>query len=539
MRMIFGRFSAALVAAGLVVSLGAVPGIGRTAASAATLRWANDGDVNSMDPYARQETFLLTFTQNIYDPLIRRSKDLKLEPSLATEWAQTAPDVWRFKLRQGVKFSDGTPFNADDVIFSYQRIKQPTSALNSNVATVADLVKIDDYTIDFHTRGPDPILPEELTNWGIMSKLWCEKNNTTIPADLGKVTEENFATRNAMGTGPFMLKERVPDVRTVLVANPNWWDKPTGNVTEAVFTRIANSSTRVAALLSGEIDFVYTVPPQDVDRIATTQGTKIIKSPELRTIFLGMDQMHDELLESNVKGKNPFKDERVREAFYRAIDEKAIVAKVMRGQAAETALMIAPGINGFDKSLNERPAYDPAKSKKLLADAGYPNGFETGMDCPNDRYVNDEAICQAVAAMLAKVGIKVNLLAQTRLKFFGKIGSPNYASSFYMLGWTPSTYDVHNMLASLVGTRVPGSGIGDNNDGGVSNAAIDVDIKAIQVETDQTKRQTLISHALGIVKDQYLYIPLHQQVVVWAARSNVEVAQMADNFFPLRFVTVK
>ena len=539
MRMIFGRFSAALVAAGLVVSLGAVPGIGRTAASAATLRWANDGDVNSMDPYARQETFLLTFTQNIYDPLIRRSKDLKLEPSLATEWAQTAPDVWRFKLRQGVKFSDGTPFNADDVIFSYQRIKQPTSALNSNVATVADLVKIDDYTIDFHTRGPDPILPEELTNWGIMSKLWCEKNNTTIPADLGKVTEENFATRNAMGTGPFMLKERVPDVRTVLVANPNWWDKPTGNVTEAIFTRIANSSTRVAALLSGEIDFVYTVPPQDVDRIATTQGTKIIKSPELRTIFLGMDQMHDELLESNVKGKNPFKDEKVREAFYRAIDEKAIVAKVMRGQAAETALMIAPGINGFDKSLNERPAYDPAKSKKLLADAGYPNGFETGMDCPNDRYVNDEAICQAVAAMLAKVGIKVNLLAQTRLKFFGKIGSPNYASSFYMLGWTPSTYDVHNMLASLVGTRVPGSGIGDNNDGGVSNAAIDVDIKAIQVETDQTKRQTLISHALGIVKDQYLYIPLHQQVVVWAARSNVEVAQMADNFFPLRFVTVK
>ena len=539
MRMIFGRFSAALVAAGLVVSLGAVPGVGRIAASAATLRWANDGDVNSMDPYARQETFLLTFTQNIYDPLIRRSKDLKLEPSLATEWAQTAPDVWRFKLRQGVKFSDGTPFTADDVIFSYQRIKQPTSALNSNVATVADLVKIDDYTIDFHTRGPDPILPEELTNWGIMSKLWCEKNNTTIPADLGKVTEENFATRNAMGTGPFMLKERVPDVRTVLVANPNWWDKPTGNVTEAIFTRIANSSTRVAALLSGEIDFVYTVPPQDVDRIATTQGTKIIKSPELRTIFLGMDQMHDELLESNVKGKNPFKDERVREAFYRAIDEKAIVAKVMRGQAAETALMIAPGINGFDKSLNERPAYDPAKSKKLLADAGYPNGFETGMDCPNDRYVNDEAICQAVAAMLAKVGIKVNLLAQTRLKFFGKIGSPNYASSFYMLGWTPSTYDVHNMLASLVGTRVPGSGIGDNNDGGVSNAAIDADIKAIQVETDQTKRQTLISHALGIVKDQYLYIPLHQQVVVWAARSNVEVAQMADNFFPLRFVTVK
>jgi peptide/nickel transport system substrate-binding protein len=535
MRLISGRISAAVLA----VLLGAAPVIGPHAASAATLRWANDGDVNSMDPYARQETFLLSFMQNIYEPLVRRSKDLKVEPSLATEWVQTAPDVWRFKLRQGVKFSDGTPFNADDVIFSFQRIRQPTSALNSNVATVADLVKVDDYTVDFHTKGPDPILPEELTGWGMMSKVWCEKNNAAIPADLGKVTEENFATRNAMGTGPYMLKERVPDVRTVLVTNPTWWDKPVGNVTEAVFTRIANPSTRVAALLSGEIDFVYTVPPQDVDRIATTAGTKIVKSPELRTIFLGMDQMHDELPESSVKGKNPFKDEKVREAFYRAIDEKAIVAKVMRGQAEATALMIAPGINGFDKSLNERPAYDPAKSKKLLADAGYPNGFETGMDCPNDRYVNDEAICQAVAAMLAKVGIKVNLLAQTRLKYFGKVGSPNYNTSFYMLGWTPSTYDVHNMLASLVGTRKPGSGIGDNNDGGVSNAEIDDDIKGIQSETDQAKRQALISKAMAVIKDQYLYIPLHQQVVVWAARSNVDVVQMADNFFPLRFVTVK
>ncbi|HEV2677301.1 MAG TPA: ABC transporter substrate-binding protein [Aliidongia sp.] len=539
MRMILGRFSAALCAVGLAATLTVVPGIGSAPAAAATLRWSNDGDVNSMDPYARQETFLLFFMQNIYEPLVRRSKDLKLEASLATEWTQTAPDVWRFKLRQGVKFQDGTPFTADDVLFSFQRIRQPTSALNSNVATVQDLVKVDDFTVDFHTKGPDPILPEELTNWGIMSKAWCEKNNASIPADLGKVTQENFATRNAMGTGPYMLKERVPDVRTVLVSNPTWWDKPVGNVTEAVFTRIANPSTRVAALLSGEIDFVYTVPPQDVERISSTQGTKIIKSPELRTIFLGMDQAHDELAESSVKDKNPFKDERVREAFYRAIDEKAIVDKVMRGQAQPTALMVAPGINGFDESLNERPAYDPAKSKKLLADAGYPNGFELGMDCSNDRYVNDEAICQAVAAMLAKVGVKVNLLAQTRLKFFGKIGSPNYASSFYMLGWTPSTYDAHNMLASLVGTPKPGAGIGDNNDGGISNAEIDRDIDAIQVETDQKKRQALISRALGIIKDEYLYIPLHQQVVVWAARSNVDVAQMADNFFPLRFVTVK
>ena len=532
MRRIFNRLATGLIVAGLALPLAGT-------ASAATLRWSNDGDVNSMDPYARNETFLLTFLQNIYEPLVRRSKDLKVEPSLATEWAQTAPDVWRFKLRQGVKFSDGTPFNADDVLMSYKRARAPSSNMGSYFVTVLDLVKVDDYTIEFHTKGPDPILPEELTNWGIMSKVWAEKNNATVPADLGKVTEESYATRNAMGTGPYMLKERVPDVRTVLVANPTWWDKPVGNVTEAIFTRIANPSTRVAALLSGEIDFVYTVPPQDVDRIASTPGTKILKKPELRTIFLGFDQNRDELLESNIKGKNPFKDVRVREAFYRAIDEKTIVTKVMRGQAEETALMIAPGVNGFDKSLNERVPYDPAKSKKLLADAGYPNGFETGMDCPNDRYVNDEQICQAVVAMLAKVGIKVNLLAQTRLKYFGKIGSPNYGASFYMLGWTPSTYDAHNMLASLVATRTPAVGLGDNNDGGISNAQIDKDVGEIQVELDQKKRQALIADALSVIKNQYLYIPLHQQVVVWAARSNVEVVQMADNYFPLRFVTVK
>jgi peptide/nickel transport system substrate-binding protein len=161
------------------------------------------------------------------------------------------------------------------------------------------------------------------------------------------------------------------------------------------------------------------------------------------------------------------------------------------------------------------------------------------MDCPNDRYVNDEAICQAVVAMLAKVGVKVNLLAQTRIKYFGKIGSPNYGASFYMLGWTPSTYDAHNMLASLVATRTPGAGLGDNNDGGLSNAQIDEDVKLIQVETDPKKRQALISDALSVIKNQFLYIPLHQQVVVWAARSNVDVVQMADNYFPLRFVTVK
>jgi peptide/nickel transport system substrate-binding protein len=259
----------------------------------------------------------------------------------------------------------------------------------------------------------------------------------------------------------------------------------------------------------------------------------------LRTVFLGFDQARDELLESSVKGKNPFKDIRVREAFYRAIDVNAIKTKVMRGFSQPSALMIGPGVNGFDPALNERPAYDPAKSKQLLAEAGYPNGFETGIDCPNDRYVNDEAICQAVVAMLARVGIKADLLAQTRLKFFAKVNPPAYGTSFYLFGWTPATSDAHNAMIALLTTRDPAGGRGDFNIGGFSYQEIDDLTKMIQSETDKAKRLDEIDQVMKFVKDNYLYVPLHQQIIVWAARDNIEVAQLANNFFPLRYVTVK
>ena len=243
-------------------------------ASAKTFRWANDGDSNSMDPYARQETFLLSFDSNMYEPLVRRDRNLKLEPALATSWSQPSPEVWRFNLRHDVKFHDGTPFTADDVVFSYQRVTGPGSNLSATVATVSAVKKVDDYTVDFVTKGPDPILPEEITVWDIMSKAWCEKNNAAQTADMTK-SDENYATNHANGTGPFMLKDRQPDVQTTLVKNPNWWDKPEFNIDESVFHRIADAHTRVAALLAGDLDMIYTVPPQDVDAIAKTPHLKV------------------------------------------------------------------------------------------------------------------------------------------------------------------------------------------------------------------------------------------------------------------------
>ncbi len=509
-----------------------------TSAESKTFRWANDGDANSMDPYAREETFLLSFDMNMYDPLIRLNQKMQLEPGLATHWAQINPTTWRFDLRHGVKFHDGTPFTADDVVFSFERATHPGSNLGSPLATVKEVRKIDDYTVDFITDGPDPILPLNLPTIAIMSKKWCEEHNTTRAADLTK-NEESYATRHENGTGPFILKERVPDVKTVLVKNPDWWGlkKEPIDIDEAVFTRIADASTRVAALLSGELDMIYTVPPQDMVRLARTPHIKIWKVPELRTIFLGMDQSRPELLESDVKGKNPFKDKRVRQAFYEAIDENAIAAKVMDGYAHPTALIVGPGVNGYDPPLDKRFPSDPAAARKLLAEAGYPHGFEVGFDCPNDRYVNDQEICQAVVAMLARIGIKADLLAQTRSKFFAKINAPHYDTSFYMLGWTPGTYDALNALTALAETR--NGKEGEFNVGGYSNPKLDALIAQIRVELDQEKRDALIHQALKLVRDDFAYLPLHQQVVVWATRNNVSLAQTGDNFFQLRYVTMK
>ena len=523
---------ASLLAGG--VAFGTPSGIPH--AAAASFAWANDGDANSMDPYTRSETFLLTFMQNIYDPLVRRNKELKVEPALAERWEQPNPTTWRFHLRRGVKFHEGQPFTADDVVFSYKRAIGPGSQINSYFQAVKEVNKVDDFTVDFITREPDPIFLEEITQWVVMSKAWCEEHNATEAADLTKSTE-NFATRHANGTGPFILTLREPDRRTKLKNNPDWWDKPQHNLTDVTFNVIGNASTRVAALLSGDVDMIYTVPPQDMDRIGRTDGLKLLVNSELRTIFLGFDVNRPELLKSDVKGKNPFQDVRVRRAFYQAIDVEAIKQRVMRNQSRPTGLMYGPGVNGWTPASDTRLKLDVAGAQKLLAEAGYPDGFAVTLDCPNDRYVNDEAICQAVTAMLARIKIKVTLNAQTRLKYFAQISNPAYNTSFYMLGWTPNTYDAHNAFFNLLGSRNGTRGI--FNDGGWSNKTFDDVLDTMATETDPAKRQAQIEQASQIAKDEVPTIPLHQQTVVWAAKANIDLTQLADNTFPLRYVTVK
>ena len=520
------------------LALAAALGVGLSAAAGAkTLRYSTSGDILGLDPYTNNEGPTNTMKSNLYEGLIHRAWDLSLHPALATDWKQTDPVTWRFNLRKGVKFHNGNPFTADDVIASLERIKLPASNMTFAVVSIDRIEKVDDHTIDIITKDPDPTLLLKLPLFWIMDREWLEANNA-MSIEEG-ATVKTFANLNVNGTGPFMLDEWVPDTRTVLVPNPNWWGTPEHNLTKAVFTPIGNNATRVAALLSGEIDLMYPVPLQDIPRLESTPGVTALQGPELRTIFLGFDQHRDELLDMPGSGKNPFKDARVRRAFYQAIDINAIKRVVMRGASSPTGLMIAPGINGFQPDMNERFPYDPEASKKLLAEAGYPDGFPVTFDCPNDRYVNDEAICLAVVPMLKRIGIDVKLNAQTKSLHFQKIGrKEDYNTSFFMLGWTPGSYDAHNPLQQLM--TLDGEGQGTWNCGRYSNARVEELTDLISKEVDQDKRNAMIREAFKIHQDDVGHIPLHQQALAWGIGAKVqEVKQRPFNDVDLRYVRMK
>ena len=518
-----------MAATALFVALSAVGVV----ASAQTVRIANQGDALSMDPHSLNETLQLSVTGNVYEPLVGRNKDLSLTPMLATSWKQTSPTVWRFELRKGVQFHDGTPFTADDVVFSLARTQVEGSDMKSYTNDFKEVRKIDSHTVEIETKTPFPILPDVLSLVYIMSKKWCETNQATVPVDRRKGVE-NTASFKANGTGPFRVRERQPNVRTVFTRNGSYWGKIEGNVTEVVFTPIGNDATRVAALLSGEVDVMEPVPVQDIERVNNGAKTRAITGPELRTIFLGMDQKRDELLYSNVKGKNPFKDKRVRQAFYQAIDIKGIKKTVMRGASNPSAQLVGPGINGFQPEMKRLP-YDVEAAKKLMAEAGYPNGFEVSMNCPNDRYVNDGRICQTVAANLSRINVKINLQAETKGTYFPKVLRRD--TSFYMLGWTPATYDAHNAMNAIM-RCVDDKGAGQFNLGAYCNPKVDELTLKVQAETDKDKRNAYIKEAFDLHAADVGHIPLHQQALAWGVNKKVKLVQLADNFMYFKWISL-
>jgi peptide/nickel transport system substrate-binding protein len=507
-------------------------------ASSQVLRYANQGELKSLDPYTLKETTTIAHHAHVYEGLVGRDKDLKIVPALAEGWETLDPLHWRFHLRKGVKFHNGDPFTADDVLFSADRVRASGSNFLSNVPADAKFVKVDDYTVDVMLSSANPILISQWDGWYIMDKKWCQDHDSMAPTP-ASATTPSYAALHENGTGPFTIESHQPGVKTVFKAFPSWWGKPEHNLKEIDFTPIAADATRVAALLSGEVDVIEPVPIQDIQRVNSSGVATVLNGPELRTIFLGMDESRDELLYSNVKGKNPFKDVRVREAFYKAIDVDLIKNRVMRGLSTPSALMIAPPLFALSKDF-ARPKVDIDGAKKLLAEAGYADGFEVTLDCPNDRYVNDAAICQAVVGMLARIGVKVDLLAQPKAQFFAKVLKPGgYKTSFFLLGWTPATQDSHNVLHDILGCRddPKDSTRGEANLGGYCNKDLDALTDKILVESDTAKRDQMIKQAFEISIKDWAYIPLHQQALSWGVSRKVKLTQRADNQVLLYWAT--
>jgi peptide/nickel transport system substrate-binding protein len=498
--------------------------------TAATLRFASGFDPQSMDPHGLALQYQTRVWSQIYESLVFRDRNFAIEPALAVSWQTVEPKRWRFKLRPGVKFHDGTPLTADDVVFSLERAQRKNSQRAFQLRGIAEVRKVDDLTVDLILAAPDAVLPEKLIYIGIMSKAWATAHGVVEPQNYD-AKQETYAVRNANGTGPYRLKSYESDARTVLVANPQWWGRR-GNVDEAVYVVIQSDATRLAALVSGDVDFVIDPPFQDVTRLKQEGRFKLAETSDIGMQYLGFDQSRAELQFSDVKGRNPFKDLRVRRAVYQAIDIDAIVSKVLRGQATATGSYLSRLVDGSPPDLDRRLPYDPAAARALLKEAGYPNGFAVTLDCVNATY--RAAVCQAITGMLAQVGIRASFQPWPTATFFPRLTQAT--ASFFEFGWSPGT-DAWPSLAAIVHSY-GSEGAGTFNGGRYSNPRLDQIIDAMLVEPDLARRRQLVADALKLMQADLPLIPLYRRTLTWVMRPDISVAQWPNDILELRFVEI-
>jgi len=495
---------------------------------AATLRFASGFDPQSLDPHALALLYQTRVVSQIYESLVFRDRKFAIEPALAVSWQQLEPTRWRFKLRPNVKFHDGTPFTADDVVFSIHRALNKLSQRSFQLRGISEVRKVDDLTVDFVLAAPDAVLPEKLIYVGMMSRAWAAAHGVLEPQNYN-AKQETYAVRNTNGTGPYMLKSYESDTRTVLVANPRWWGER-GNVEQAVYVVVQSDATRLAALVSGDVDFVIDPPFQDVPRLKAEGRFKLTQISDIGMQYIGFDQSRNELEFSDVKGRNPFKDLRVRRAVYQAIDIDAIVSKVLRGQATATGTYLSTLVDGSTKDLDHRLPYDPAAARKLLKDAGYPDGFAVTLDCVNATY--RAAVCQAITGMLAQVGIRATFQPWPTATFFPKLTQAT--SSFFEFGWSPLTDAWPSLYAIL--HSYGSEGAGTFNGGRYSNPKLDQIIDAMRVDADIKHRRQLVGDALRLMQADLPLIPLYRRTLTWVMRPDIEVAQWPNDILELRFV---
>lgn len=507
-----------VAAAAVVLLFACAPG------QATTLRWAAPRDIGSLDPDSFGDTFTLAFLNHIYEGLVRYDANLKIEPALATSWEIVEPTKWVFHLRPNVVFQDGAKLSADDVIVSLERATADASPLKGNLSAFKSARKIDDLTVEMTLTSAYPLLLNDLTNIFIFSKPWLVSNHAEAPTDVGK-NVEGYATFHTNGTGPFMLQSRQADATTVLVVNPHWWDTPKHNIDRIEFQPITTDATRLAALISGAVDYTNGVPLQTVPRLQSSEGVKVLLSTELRDVFFALN--FAEHPQDSTTSANPLRDKRVREALDMALDRDQIKRVVMRGLSRNTAALVAPAIPGYTPEMDVQAPYNVDAAKKKLTEAGYPNGFSVTLVCASDGYVNEEQICQAASSMWAKIGVKVSLNIGPR----AAVTQKRVAGQFDIttLGWANEpAIDSLSILLQVIHSKTGAAGV--FNWGGWGRADIDKLTDDASNELDTSKRLAMMSQALMIAKDEMLFLPLHEQPMAWAIRTSVaSVVQLSDN----------
>lgn len=480
-----------------------------------TVKVAYDADPVSLDPHEQLSGGTLQMSHMVFDPLVRYTQALDFEPRLAKGWERIDDKTVRFSLREGVKFHSGNDLTADDVVWTFNRLKASPD-FKAIFAPYEKMVKVNDYTVDIVSTGAYPLVLQTATYiFPMDSKFYSGK--TEDGKDKAEVVKHgnSYASTNVSGTGPFTVTSREQGVKVEFDRFDGYWDKESkGNVDKLILVPIKEDATRVAALLSGDVDMIAPVAPNDHQRVKDASNIDLVTLPGTRIITFQMNQNSNEAL----------KDVRVRQAIVHAINNRGIVEKVMKGFATVAGQQGPSGYAGYDAALV--PRFDLEKAKALMAEAGYENGFDLTMMAPNNRYVNDAKIAQSVASMLSKIGIKVDLKTMPKAQYWPEFDK--CAADMLMIGWHSDTEDSANFSEFLTMTRNEETGRGQYNCGYYSNADVDRMVEESNVETDPVKRAKMLQQVEATLYNEAAFVPLHWQNLAWGAKSNVDIAPIVN-----------
>ena len=488
----------------------------------------------AIDPHYHNLSTNNALAEHIFETLVSMSPEMATVPSLAESWKAIDDLTWEFKLRPQAKFSNGEPFTSKDVVFTMCRVLNNETAGAGGFATVVKhIVKMetpDANTVRLITATPYPVLPNQLATVSMIWSGLAPSDNLTYDPEAGcgvkdwpAVSDFNSG-RAVIGTGPYILKSFVKGSVIELTRNDAYWgEKPHWESVRMV--PVPAAGPRLTGLLTGEFDLIESPAARDLKRVQSSGFDMSIK-PSARVIYLQLDTGRNQSPQvKSPKGDNPLQDVRVRQAMSMAIDRKAIVARVMDGVATPAYQFLPDGMFGTLKRAPELK-YDPVAAKALLVEAGYPDGFELTLTGPNDRYINDAQIVQAVAQYLARIGIKANVDTMTRSVYFSRRAKRDFSAS--LGGWVSDSGEGSHFIQYQISTTDPSSGMGSNNYGGYSNPKLDRIFLEAMRTMDDTKRAELINQSIVIALEDMPHIPLHFENGVWAFRKGYAYEGRAD-----------